>query len=222
MKGRIGALLLGWSLFLGATADTGSERLRAFLSDLRSLQGDFQQVLFDEDRTRLEEARGVFWLQRPGRFRWHYQEPYPQLIVADGKNVWVYDRELKQVTVKPLADALGSTPAFLLSSDHPLEESFTIEDLGSRDGLTWVELKPRSTEVHFSSIQLGFRGEELRRMELIDSFGQLTKLRFQDTRENVSLDPALFVFTPPDGVDVIGASSPSPGDQPGRRETPQP
>lgn len=222
MKGRIGALLLGWSMSIGVVAETASERLHAFMSDLRSLQGDFQQVLFDEDRTRLEEARGAFWLQRPGRFRWDYQEPYPQLIVADGKNVWIYDRELEQVTVKPLADALGSTPAFLLSSNQPLEESFTIEDLGSRDGIAWVELKPRSTEVQFSSIQLGFRGEKLRRMELTDSFGQLTRLHFQHTRENVALDPALFNFSPPQGVDVVGESSPSTGDQQGSGETQQP
>lgn len=187
-----------------AFADTASARLDAFLSEVRSLRADFEQTLYDETFRRLEESVGEMYLQRPDRFRWDYTEPYRQLIVADGRKVWIYDVDLDQVTVRDLSEAVGSTPASLLSSGRPIEESFTVEDLGEEGGLLWAGLRPRAEDVSFVRVRLGFDEETLRRMELLDSFGQTTVLEFHDVARNPELDPDLFRFEPPEGVDVVG------------------
>lgn len=188
-----------------AAADTGRERLDAFLAETHTLRADFSQALYDENLKPLEESRGRMQIQRPGRFRWDYETPYPQVIVADGANVWIYDSELEQVTIRALGDAVGNTPALLLTSDRPLEESFAVRDLGLQGALAWVELTPReSEEATFSSVRLGFSDRSLEMMELKDSFGQLTQLSFSGVEKNPQLDETLFSFTPPDGVDVIG------------------
>ena len=204
LRKNVVILLFIFGLGAAQVVNASGERLRSFLAGLRSLQADFEQVLLDENGVILEEAKGTLRLARPGRFRWDYREPYPQLIVADGKNVWIYDSELAQVTVKPLGEAVGNTPALLLTSDQPLEERFQLRDLDTQDGLDWLELKPKTPDVSFSRIQLGFRGTELQKMELEDSFGQLTKLRFYRIVKNARVDPLSFSFTPPAGVDVIG------------------
>ncbi len=188
---------------LGVRADTGSERLETFLATVQTLKSDFRQTVFDEDMNRLEEGAGVMYLQRPGRFRWHYSTPYPQEIVADGERVWIYDPELEQVTVKSLEQTLGDTPALLLSSDRPVEESFRVLDLGDLEGLAWVGLEPLSEDATFSQVRLGFDTETLASMELVDNFGQTTRLRFSGLQRNPELDPELFEFEPPSGTDVI-------------------
>ncbi|NIR32128.1 MAG: outer membrane lipoprotein chaperone LolA [Gammaproteobacteria bacterium] len=187
-----------------AFADTASERLDAFLAEVRSLRADFQQTLYDETSRSLEESAGVMYLQRPDRFRWDYTEPYRQLIVADGRRVWIYDVDLDQVTVRDLSEAVGSTPASLLSSGRPIEESFAVEDLGEEGGLLWAGLRPRTEDVSFTRVRLGFDEQRLRRMELLDSFGQTTVLEFRNVVRNPDLDPDLFRFEPPEGVDVVG------------------
>ena len=191
-------------LCLAEAAGAGAvERLNAFLADVQSLEASFDQSLYDEDSKLLEESGGQLYLQRPDRFRWSYSEPYVQEIVADGSRLWIYDSELSQVTVRPLDNALGNTPALLLSSNAPLQENFVVREAGLRAGLDWVELTPRSPEGSFSSVLLGFAGPDLKTMELLDSFGQKTQLDFSSTRRNPELDPALFRFTLPTGVDVI-------------------
>jgi len=200
-------LCIGLSLLFGvagpSSAATGRERLRAFTSDLVSLKARFRQTVFDEQHQPTEDSRGIVYLQRPGRFRWSYTEPYPQEIVADGKRVWIYDSELAQVTVKRLNLALGQTPALLLTTRQPLEKSFFIKELGSKDGLAWLELKPRRADATFTSMRLALDSQALRIMELTDSFGQRTEIRFSAIEKNPRIAPSRFVFSPPAGTDVI-------------------
>lgn len=187
-----------------ASAGTARDRLDAFLHGLESLEGRFRQVLLDERGQAVDESSGRVYLQRPGRFRWDYTEPFPQLIVADGQRVWLFDQGLEQVTVRPQSQALGSTPAALLASTQPVDESFVVTELDTReDGSAWLALEPRDSAGSFESIRIGLGEQGLRAMELRDSFGQTTRIEFSDLGRNPRLDPALFQFTPPAGVDVI-------------------
>lgn len=202
---RQAAALLALLLWLvPAAAAQVPPRLQRFLDEVQTLRADFRQTVLDEQGERLQSSSGTMYLQRPDRFRWEYREPYPQLIVADGRRVWIYDRDLEQVTVRSLGEAVGSSPAQLLSSGRPLQESFRIEDQGEREGLAWIALEPRDADATFSRVRLGFDGGHLTAMELRDNFGQLTRVRFSAVETNLTLDPGLFEFTPPPGVDVIG------------------
>lgn len=185
-------------------AGGGPERLHAFFNQFRSLRAEFQQSVFDEDARKLDDARGKVYIERPGRFRWDYIEPYAQEIVADGEKIWIYDSELEQVMVRPLGDALGDTPAMLLSSDQPVEHSFKVRAIDGPDGYAWAGLTPLGDQGNFTEIRLGFDGDTLRVMELTDAFGQLTRLRFTKVERNPDLEPQLFQFTPPEGADVFG------------------
>jgi outer membrane lipoprotein carrier protein len=184
-------------------AGNGPDRLRAFLEQVRTLRAEFQQSVYDEDSRLLDDARGMVYIARPGRFRWDYAEPYLQEIVGDGENVWIYDSELEQVTVRPLGDALGDTPVMLLSSDEPVESSFDVRAIAGPDGYEWVGLRPLGEQVSFTEIRLGFDGDTLRVMELTDAFGQLTRLLFANVETNLDLASSLFQFTPPEGADVF-------------------
>ena len=186
-----------------ALADSGRERLDSFLDGMRTLNGVFEQSVFDENLRRLEQSRGTLALQRPNRFRFEYVEPFEQLIVADGESVWLYDRELEQVTVRPIRDTIGSTPALLLSSERPLEDDFEIREIGPHAELLWVGLRPLSTDATFRDIRLGFADDGLRMMEMADNFGQVTQLKFLELERNPKLEAGLFEFTPPAGVDVL-------------------
>lgn len=204
---RCNALLAALAFIVtGAEAaeDGASGLLQQFLDGLHTFQAEFEQVVLDENGLPVEEAKGTLVLARPGRFRWDYREPYPQLIVADGKYVWVYDPELAQVTVKELDKTVGDTPTLLLTGNDNLEDRFVIHDLRSQDGLSWVSLTPKSSDVSFTEIRLGLHSEELKRMELVDSFGQTTQLWFHQIAKNREVNPTLFSFTPPPGVDVVG------------------
>lgn len=179
------------------------DRLQAFYKQVQSLRGDFTQTVYDDRMKVKKRAEGSFAIRRPGRFHWDYERPYRQLIVSDGAKVWIYDSDLEQVTVKKLDEAVGGTPAQLLSSSADLERNFTLVDAGNADGLQWVALTPRDTEAGFEQIRLGFDDQGLRTMELKDNFGQTTRLEFSHLQRNPALPDALFHFTPPPGVDVI-------------------
>jgi len=196
-------LLFLYALASPAFAGDGPERLRAFHEQVRSLRAEFQQSVFDEDARPLDDASGMVYIQRPGRFRWDYTEPYPQEIVGDGEKVWIYDSDLEQVTVRPLGDALGDTPVMLLSSDRPVEQSFDVRAIEGPDGYEWAALTPLGEQLSFTEIRLGFDGDTLRVMELTDAFGQLTRLRFVNVERNPDLAPSLFLFTPPEGADIF-------------------
>ncbi|HHH35929.1 MAG TPA: outer membrane lipoprotein chaperone LolA [Gammaproteobacteria bacterium] len=206
-------LFLALGLLAGAgPARAGSDAANMperFFHGLRTLSAEFHQTVRDHEGRLVQETDGRLALERPDRFRWDYLQPYRQVIVADGRHLWLYDPDLEQVTVKDF-DAIGATPATLLSSDRPLSESFEIRDLGQHDGLRWTELRPRDDEAGFENIRLGFTGDTLAVMTLNDSFGQTSEIRFRHVRRNLPLTPGLFTFTPPAGVDVIRDTPPTP------------
>ena len=203
MAVRAIVLLVAAALASSASASNGPDRLRAFLDQVHSLRAEFRQTVFDEDARQLDDASGMVYIARPGRFRWDYTTPYLQEIVGDGEKVWVYDADLEQVTVRPLGDALGDTPVMLLSSDRPVEESFDVQPVEGPDGYAWAALTPLGEQTSFTEIRLAFEGETLRVMELTDAFGQLTRLTFAGVERNPTLAPDLFLFTPPPGADVF-------------------
>jgi outer membrane lipoprotein carrier protein len=187
----------------GATA-SGLAALHSFIAATASAQGEFVQQVYDRKHKLTQEASGTLAFQRPGRFRWTYAKPYAQLIVGDGAKVWVYDEDLNQVTVRRLDRALGSTPAALLAGDKDIERAFKLSDQGEKDGLEWVEAQPREQDSNFETIRMGFGFSGLEVMQLADSFGQTTVLKFTALHRNPKLDAALFRFVPPKGADVIG------------------
>jgi len=186
-----------------AAEGTAPAQLRAFLANTVTFEAGFTQVLLEADSGRTQVSEGRFYLHRPERFRWDYTRPAPQLVVADGEHLWLFDPDLEQVTVRRLDDGLSATPAMLLSGTGELEDSFQIGAAYQEDGFDWVELAPRSEGADFGGVRVGFADGTLATMELLDALGQTTVIRFSDVVVNGSLDPALFVFTPPPGADVI-------------------
>lgn len=183
----------------------GIDRLQQFMNQTRSAQATFEQRIYDNSGRVTQESSGSFAFSRPGKFRWTYEKPYAQLIVGDGARVWIYDEDLQQVTVRKLDQALGSTPAALLAGSNDALKAFDLKNEATREGLEWVLAVPRDQESNFSRIRMGFNEAGLAAMELADSFGQTTVLRFNNVRRNPSLDPSMFTFTPPADADVIGA-----------------
>ena len=198
------ALALVLLLAAAAARANGLDALHSFIAATSSAQGEFEQKVYDRQKRVTQEASGTLAFVRPGRFRWNYSKPYDQLIVGDGEKVWVYDKDLNQVTVRRLDRALGATPAALLAGSNDIERAFVLTDRGTRDGLEWAEAKPRDKESSFESVRMGFGFSGLEVMELADSLGQTTVLRFAALRRNPKLDASLFRFTPPKGADVIG------------------
>jgi outer membrane lipoprotein carrier protein len=189
---------------IGNARASGVERLNQFMTATITATGEFEQRVFNRDRKLIQQSRGTLAFARPGKFRWTYSKPYPQVIVGDGARVWVYDEDLNQVTVRKLGQALGATPAALLAGSNEALKAFALKDEGARDGLEWVEAIPRDKESGFERIRLGFGLSGIERMELVDAFGQTTELRFTGLQRNPRVDPALFSFTPPKGADVVG------------------
>ncbi|MFH1043838.1 MAG: outer membrane lipoprotein chaperone LolA [Pseudomonadota bacterium] len=197
-------MLVALMLSAGGAVAGGIEALHGFIAATASAEGEFVQKVYDRQHKLTQEASGTLAFQRPGRFRWTYAKPYAQLIVGDGAKVWVYDEDLNQVTVRRLDRALGSTPAALLAGSNEIERAFTLRDQGQKGGLEWVDAVPREKESNFDAIRLGFGFSGLEIMELADSFGQTTVLKFTALHRNPKLDAALFRFVPPKGADVIG------------------
>jgi outer membrane lipoprotein carrier protein len=202
----------GWCSALSAS-EPADVQLQDFFRDLKTLSATFEQQVVDADGAQIQQVRGHMWLQRPDRFRWDYQQPYHQLIVGDGQQVWVYDEDLEQVTVRPLDAALGQTPALLLSSDKPILDVFSVMALGSRDGVDWLLMRPRDTDATFDELRLGLVNGRLQAMELRDGLGHTTLLHFSELERNRPINPDLFVFTPPAGVDVVRDIIAGPGAQ---------
>lgn len=198
-------LLVAGLLLLASSAHAGAiDSLRSFVRETQSARAQFSQVVLDRGGQTRQQASGTMEFARPGKFRWTYAKPYEQLIVGDGIKLWVYDKELEQVTVKKLGEALGSSPAALLAGDNEIEKFFSLNDAGSHDGLDWLEAVPKSKDTTFEFIRMGFAGSTLKVMELKDNFGQRTVIRFDKLERNPKLGPDQFTFTPPKGVDVIG------------------
>lgn len=185
-------------------ADEAASRLKTALKNMDNLTAEFKQTLRDEDLKIVAQSRGTLALQRPGKFAWTYIDPFEQRIVADGRELWIYDVELEQVTVKPMDSGLSSAPIMILMKQSGIEEQFTISEVGQRKFLYWIELAPRATDLEYTHIYIGLEDGNVRAMELRDQFGQSTQIVFENLRVGVIHDPATFKFDPPPGVDVYG------------------
>jgi outer membrane lipoprotein carrier protein len=187
-----------------AFADDATERLNLALKQMDNLTADFKQTLLDEDKNVVQQSRGTLALQRPGKFAWTYIEPFEQRIVADGSELWIYDVELEQVTVKPMDEGLSNAPIMILMKQADVTEEFDVHEVGQRKFLYWVELVPHASDLEYTHIYIGIDGDRVRAMELQDQFGQSTQIVFDNLRVGVVHDPATFKFVPPPGVDVYG------------------
>ena len=191
-------------------AETATQKLQNFFSQVKSMKAEFNQSIVSESKPSIEKSSGVLQMERPGKFRWDYTFPYKQQIVADGKKLWIYDIEMEQVIVKPLDLVLGNTPAVLLSGNADIADRFDVEEIAESNsqqkGLYWMQLKPNQEESGFEKLLLAFMGNSLRTMELKDAFGQVTRINFSNMVINPSIDPAQFQFKVPEGIDVISDS----------------
>jgi outer membrane lipoprotein carrier protein len=195
-------LLLLWlpGAVLGAST---VDELKSLLQQTTTARAHFAQIVLDSNMKTLQQATGTMQFSRPGKFRWEYDKPYEQLIIGDGTRVWLYDKDLNQVTVRRFDRAIGSSPAALLAGSNEIEKDYTLKGLPSSDGLDWLEAVPRTPDTAFEKIKLGFGRSGLEAMELRDQFGQITVIKFSTIERNARLAPELFRFTPPKGVDVI-------------------
>jgi len=196
------AVLLTWAIATQAQAGA-IEQLRSFLTQTTSARGEFVQRVARGAGAAVQESGGRFVFQRPGRFRWSYERPYEQLIVADGQRLTIFDRDLNQATVRKLQTSLPSSPASILFGSNDFEREFEVSDAGARDGLEWIAARPRAKDTPFERIEIGFRDGLPGAMLLVDSFGQTTRLAFAKVERNPKLDADTFRFTPPKGADVL-------------------
>jgi len=181
----------------------GLDDFLAFNSSSKTASGRFDQQVFDRGGKAVEKASGTFTFQRPGKFRWTYEKPHQQLLVGDGSKLWIHDPDLNQVTVKRIDQAISSTPAALLAGKNDITTLFTLRDAGAADGLNWVEATPKAQDTGFEKVRLGLQGRTLAAMELFDSLGGHTLLRFSDLKSNGPVSADTFRFSPPKGADVL-------------------
>lgn len=179
-------------------------KLKEFATDTRSAKADFSQTVTGQGGKKAQKSSGAMQFSRPGKFRWNYDKPYEQLIVGDGDKLWIYDKDLNQVTIKSLEQALGDTPAALLAGSNEIEKTFALTNLGTKGDLDWLEAIPKTPNSTFATVRMGFDASGLKAMELSDHFGQNTVIRFSDLKKNPQLAPTAFEFVPPKDADVIG------------------
>lgn len=183
------------------------DQFKSFVASTKSAKGEFTQRLVKTERSgeakASSESTGTFMFARPGKFIWKYEKPYEQLLQANGEKLYIYDKDLNQVTVRGLGDALGSSPAAILFGSNDLEKNFTLKEAGTKDGLEWLEATPKAKDTTFERIGIGLRDGVPQAMELRDSFGQVSLLNFQKFEKNPSVSPTQFQFTPPKGADVF-------------------
>ena len=190
-------------------AETPEQALARFVDGVQSLQAGFTQTQTDERGETLGRSAGIMALTRPGKFRWEYLTPTPQLIVTDGSKLWLYDRDLQQVTVRPAAEALQGTPAALLSQKQTLIETFVVADAGETQGVRKLRLTPKAKDGDFQSVDLWLKAGTPVRMLFRDQLGGATDIAFSDIRTNGRIAQAQFQFQPPKGVEIIdGTASP--------------
>lgn len=190
-------------LLPGAVLAADVQTLKTLLNQTTTAKARFTQVVQDRNKKTLQQASGTMEFSRPGKFRWEYVKPYEQTIVGDGERLWIYDKDLNQVTVRKLDRALGASPAALLAGSNEIEKSYALKATGGDGGLDWLEAVPRTQDTAFERIRLGLSKSGLEAMELRDQFGQTTVIRFSDLQRNVKLSPETFSFSPPKGADVI-------------------
>ena len=205
--------LIAWSGVAVAGAQTP---LDSYLTQLKTLRAEFSQTVTDSKGREVQAAAGKLTIVRPGKFRWELTPnssagggaQSPQLMVADGKNLWFYDRDLEQVSVKPAASALTATPAGLLSGEGDVRQWFNVSAAGRRDGYDWVKVVPKQGDADIREAQLAFDKSDLRRMVLKDKLGQTVRLEFLKSERNAAVADTDVRFSPPAGADVIGTPTP--------------
>ena len=203
MTRRMKNLLIALALCAAGLARADAvEALRDFAHDVKSGKANFTQTVTSPDGKRKKVSSGNFEFERPNRFRFAYAKPFEQVIVADGAKVWIYDADLNQASSRKLADALGATPAALLAGAN-IERDFTLKALAADGGLEWVQAVPKQGESTIQSLKLGFRGKELAAMEIVDGFGQRSRLDFSAVQANVAVAAEHFQFKLPAGADLI-------------------
>ena len=187
---------------------SGSAKLERFVSDVKSLKADFTQESISERGVVTRTSDGVFMLSKPGKFSWNYSTPYVQKIITNGEQIWIYDPDLEQVTIKSFSEAISASPIALLTQQQDLTKSFIVKDIEhGEDDLEWVSLEPKTEEAEFLSVRIGLDDEGIKAMDLFDQFGQQTSIRFQHVEINPVIDNQIYEFVPPEGVDVIGGTS---------------
>jgi outer membrane lipoprotein carrier protein len=191
---------------LGATTAlaTPATEVEKYLSGLATWSADFTQTIDDGHGKVMRSAAGKLYLQKPGKFRWDYSEPSEQVILADGKQIWFYDKDLQQANVRDMDASLSSTPAVLLSGSGSVSDQFDVTALPASGGLEWYQLIPKHQDTDFQLVRIGFNKGELASMFLADKLNQVTQLTFTNPKRNAKFAPGLFSFVPPPGVDVIG------------------
>jgi outer membrane lipoprotein carrier protein len=204
---RIAALIAWLGMALGpaspvlASATTDVDK---YLAGLATWSADFKQTIDDGHGKIMRSAAGKLYLQKPGKFRWDYVEPSEQLILADGKHIWFYDKDLQQANLRDMDASLSSTPAVLLSGGGSVGSQFDVTALPPSDGMEWYQLIPKRPDTDFQLVRIGFTKGDLTSMFLADKLNQVTQLSFSHSQRNAKFAPDLFTFTPPKGVDVIG------------------
>ena len=206
---RLTAVFLFAACALSAKA-SGLDSLENFVKSAKSGRAEFTQVVTGPARegqgVRSKTSSGTFEFARPNRFRFDYRKPFEQTIVADGQTLWMYDVDLNQVTARKQSQVLASTPAALIAAApdlNTLRKDFNLEAAGEKDGLQWVQATPRVKEGQLHSVKVGFRGNELAALEILDSFGQRSVLTFTKMEVNAAVSPELFQFKPPKGADLV-------------------
>lgn len=201
----LGTLTLATALLAGAAFAGPRDDLKSFASGLKGLDGQFTQQVYDTKGKLKETSSGRVALSAPRLFRWEYAKPYPQLIVADGKKVWVYDPDLQQVTVRGQGSEEQNSPLSALIDPAKLDQQFNVSEAGSADGLRWLTLTPKNEgDASFQSARLGFSDGGLTRMEVQDAVGQNTRISFSGWKRNPAFAAGTFKYTPAKGVDVVG------------------
>lgn len=189
----------------GLSFATGLAQFKTFVSSTKAAKGEFTQQLIKgaEGAQPNKNSSGSFVFARPGKFIWIYQKPYEQVLQADGEKLYIYDKDLNQVTSKKLGDALSASPAAILFGNNDVEKNFNVKEIGLKDGLEWLELTPKQSDSSFQQISIGLRDAMPQAMHLRDAFGQVTQLQFQKMEKNPPLKPDQFKFTIPKGADVF-------------------
>jgi len=198
---RLFMLLVVSAVFVADAA--ARDPLDRFFNEVLTFKASFNQVVLDEGLNTIQESSGTLYIKRPNKFRWDYDVPFKQEIVSDGAKIWVYDIDLQQVTVRKMDGALGNTPAILLAGKGKLGDNFTVKSLGKQGKLEWIKMIPRERDGGFEDIRVGFENGKIRKLEMVDSFGQTTRITLRDNRENRKISQKTFAFVPPKGVDVV-------------------
>ena len=205
MKQTLRLVLLGTAMLASTAMASARDDLKSFTSGLKGLDGQFTQQVYDAKGTLKESSSGRVALSAPRLFRWEYAKPYPQLIVADGKKVWVYDPDLQQVTVREQGSEEQNSPLSALIDPAKLDQQFNVKESGVADGLQWLTLTPKSEgDASFQTARLGFGKAGLVRMDVVDAVGQNTKISFSGWKRNPAFAGTTFKYTPAQGVDVVG------------------